>query len=161
MEVCPKMFSGLPEVAKSQPRPSMSTQTTTNTQVAGDLVALGYLNQAQVGAAASVTRAILRFQRHAARAYRMPQPDAADGERYKGPVDGNPNPETLAQIEKWKRDKKVVPVGRFRLAALADGGAGARLRQDAAAAWNAIIERVSAAGGTVGVYKVNDAQTLG
>lgn len=129
----------------------MSAPTTA--EIAADLVKLGYLDQGRASAAANVTRAILRFQRHAARAYRMPQPDAAAGDRYKGPVDGNPNADTLAQIAKWKEKGWKVPVGRFRLAALADGGSGARLRQDAATAWNAVISRVKNAGGTVGVYK--------
>jgi hypothetical protein len=41
------------------------------------LVTIGYLQADDLGNPKRVSRAILRFQRHAARAYRMPQPDVS------------------------------------------------------------------------------------
>ncbi len=44
--------------------------------ITDSLVTIGYLQAADAKNPKKVSRAILRFQRHAARAYRMPQPDA-------------------------------------------------------------------------------------
>src|SRR5438552_19151772 len=51
-----------------------------------DLVAIGYLIQAETNNHAKVTRAITRFQRHAQRSHRMPQPDA--GGTFSHAIDG-------------------------------------------------------------------------
>lgn len=90
-----------------------------------------------------IKRAITRFQRHAARPYRLPQ-DTADV--FFGTASGTLDAPTLAEIEKWKKNKWTLPLGRFPLVRLAQGG---KLRSDAAAAWSAIVAKATAAGGTL------------
>lgn len=109
------------------------------------LLEFGYIPKGKSVAVidAEITRAITRFQRHAARPYRLPQ-DTADLflDRASGTLDAP----TLAEIEKWKRNKWVLPLGRFPLVRLDQGG---KLRSDAATAWSAIVAKVTAAGGTL------------
>jgi hypothetical protein len=90
-----------------------------------------------------ITRAITRFQRHAARPYRLPQ-DTPN--TYAGPANGMLDASTITEIEKWKQQGWKLPLGRFPLVKLDQGG---KLRSDAAAAWAAIVTKVNEAGGTL------------
>lgn len=94
---------------------------------------------------ADVKRAIMRFQRHAARCYRMPQ-DTADV--FHGRVTGLLDADTVAEIKKWEQNGWKLPLGRFPLVRLSEDPA-ARLRSDAAAAWSALVAKAAAAGGTL------------
>lgn len=111
------------------------------------LSALDYLKPRKnfVGIDAEVKRAITRFQRHAARAYRLPQ-DTADV--FHGMVSGLLDADTLAEIKKWELNGWKLPLGRFPLVRLSEDS-NARLRSDAAAAWSALVTKVAAAGGTL------------
>jgi hypothetical protein len=92
---------------------------------------------------AEITRAINRFQRHAARPYRLPQdtPNIFHG-KASGTLDGA----TLEEIGKWQQQGWKLPLGRFPLVRLAQGG---KLRSDAAVAWSAIVSKVTSTGGTL------------
>jgi hypothetical protein len=87
-----------------------------------DLVTIGYLAQADTNNHSKVTRAIARFQRHAQRSYRMPQPDA--GGTFRHAIDGICDAATAAEIRLWVTKKWVLPtepgVGS-RLAAIGPG----------------------------------------
>lgn len=109
------------------------------------LVDFGYIPKGKSLAAidADITRSITRFQRHASRPYRLPQ-DTADV--FFGRASGTLDTATLAEIEKWKKNKWVLPLGRFPLVRLDQGG---KLRSDAATAWSAIVAKVTGAGGTL------------
>lgn len=82
------------------------------------LVTIGYLQAIDVQNPKRVSRAVLRFQRHAARAYRMPQPDAGGADLFGGQANGVCDPLTEVNIRKWLQRKWVVPVGRFPLRVL-------------------------------------------
>lgn len=94
---------------------------------------------------ADVKRAVIRFQRHAARSYRLPQ-DTADV--FHGIVTGLLDADTMAEIKKWELNGWKLPLGRFPPVRLNEDPK-ARLRSDAAAAWSAIVTKVAAAGGTL------------
>ena len=110
------------------------------------LIALGYLpkdKKVDKKLDVEMTRAITRFQRHAARPYRLPQ-DTPD--MFKGTINGMLDAGTLIEITKWVDKKWKLPLGRFSLKTIAQGG---KLRSDAATAWEAIVTKVDAAGGTL------------
>jgi hypothetical protein len=65
------------------------------------LVTTGYLGAGDVADVAKVTRAITRFQRHAARGYRVPQPDAGGGDLFGGKATGICDAATAAELKKW------------------------------------------------------------
>lgn len=114
-----------------------------------DLVTIGYLAQADTNNHAKVTRAIQRFQRHAARAYRMPQPDAAP--TLKHAVDGICDAVTTAEIRLWIQKKWRLPLGRFQISTLRNIGTKAiDLRADAAVAWSSIVGLATTKGATLG-----------
>ena len=109
------------------------------------LETLGYLEKKenQGSISATVTRAIKRFQRHAARPYRLPEntPDI-----FHGPESGVLDADTLSEIEKWLKRGWILPLGMFKLVKLPQGG---QLRSDVAADWAGIVSKVTAAGGTL------------
>jgi hypothetical protein len=72
-----------------------------------DLVTIGYLAQADIANHAKVTRAITRFQRHAARKYRMPQPDVAP--TFVHAADGICDEATANEIRLWIQKKWSYP----------------------------------------------------
>jgi hypothetical protein len=113
-----------------------------------DLVTLGYLGRADMQNHAKVTRAIKRFQRHAARPYRMPQPDIAP--TFTHAADGVCDEVTAAEIRLWVQKKWRLPIGRFQLTTLNVGTNPVRLRQDAATAWSAIVGQATSKGATLG-----------
>lgn len=133
-------------------------------QVQKDLIALKYLEaKTDKGEDAAdgfygraAARAITRFQRHAARVYRMDSSggikDVAAAAVFKGPADGVCNADTAKEIRAWIDGKFVDPVGRFKTKALAEN-LGGKLREDAAAAWEAIVKKVHEKGGIlIGPY---------
>ena len=127
-------------------------------QVQKDLIALGYLPEkdnkgvemADGYYGRSSDRAIKKFQRHAARVYRLDSAKAAQdvkpAEVFAGKETGVCDPATAAEIRKWIDKKWVNPVGRFKLTALKEGG---KLREDAAVAWDAICDKVAKKGGSL------------
>jgi hypothetical protein len=113
------------------------------------LVATNYLAKEDVQNHAKIARAITRFQRHAARSYRMPQPDTAP--TFNHAADGVLDEATLAQLRLWVQRKWVLPVGRFQVTTFNVGGPKpVQLRQDAAIAWSAIIALATRKGATLG-----------
>lgn len=118
-------------------------------QMQRDLIALGYLpakDEHRDGYFGPQTRrAVARFQRHARRPYRMPQPDATVGERFTGQETGECDHSTALELRKWLAKGHKVPVGRFPIVPVTGGA----LRQDAAAAWTAIIAAAEAQGATL------------
>jgi hypothetical protein len=117
------------------------------------LAGIGYLLPEDGMNHARVTRAIKRFQRHAARSYRMPQPDAAGVDLFRGPATGTCDSITAKELFKWVERKWRVPVGRFQLLTIQCGAGIVRLRSDAAAAWQRIVGLADARGATLrGLY---------
>lgn len=116
------------------------------------LITLGYLPK---GADDGIfgkgsTRALLRFQRHASRVYRVSASsklpaDVVPGLTLKGVANGRADEATLAEIKKWLDNKWMLPLGRFALKKVGDY----TLREDVADAWAALSARIKALGGTV------------
>lgn len=129
-------------------------------QVQKDLIALKYLpekdnkgvDMADGYYGRSTARAIRRFQRHAARVYRMDGAgtvqDVAEADVFGGGETGICDPDTATEIRKWIDKTWVNPVGRFKLVDI-KGEAGAKMRPDAAAAWEKIMADVEAKGGNL------------
>jgi len=114
------------------------------------LVTLGYLAKGDHHDPQTIRRAVTRFQRHAARTYRMPQPDVSTSECFRGPINGTCDDATAKEIQKWLARQWTVPVGRFRLQAInAPGTKPAFLRSDAAIAWSDIVRLVASNGGVL------------
>jgi len=119
-----------------------------------DLIALKYLKAAKVSGVygAETARAVLRFQRHAARVYRMPGPADVDKAKvFTGAANGVCDHATATEVRKWIDAKFVNPVGRFKLRKLNVAGVLAKhtMRSDAADEWEAIVKLVGDAGGIV------------
>jgi len=136
-----------------------------------DLITLGYLPKPKdpkqsvaTGVFVPATRrAVLRFQRHARRVYRITRPakpssvqeneidDVAQGETFKGEMTGVCDHATALEIKKWLDRTWVNPVGRFRLRLLKVKGVLPRhtMRQDAADVWEKIVADVASAGGVL------------
>ena len=119
-----------------------------------DLVTLGYLKSGSPDGfyGGGTKRAVLRFQRHAGRVYRMigassTAADVAKADVFSHAVDGVCDQDTAKEVRKWITNGWVNPVGRFPKTALSV--AGSSLRQDAAAAWEVLITSVTNAGGTL------------
>lgn len=115
-----------------------------------DLITLGYLTKGSDDGSydGGTARAVKRFQRHAARLYRMPQPDVTAAEAFKGSSTGECDFATAKEIRKWLGKKWVLPIGRFKLVEVEIPGVkDGLLRSDAAEAWLAVIDTVHAAGG--------------
>lgn len=117
-----------------------------------DLVTLGYLpkggDDGVFGALS--TRAVKRFQRHARRIWRMSAvtgkpADVAAGDVFKGVASGTPDAATLAEIRKWLDNGWKLPLGRFAIVKTGD----ARLREDVADAWTALVNKIKSLGGTI------------
>lgn|GEM_PF-1009002 len=129
-------------------------------QAQKDLIALGYLPPKDAAGVEmadgyfgrSSARAVTRFQRHAARLYRMDTAgtiaDVAAAEAFTGKETGICDSATAAEIRKWIDNKWMNPVGRFKLVAV-KGEAGAKMRPDAAKAWEEIMAKVEGKGGSL------------
>ena len=118
-----------------------------------DLIALGYLAKGKDNGAylGETKRAVSRFQRHAARVYRLigatkKADDVQTSAVFAGPEDGICNPATATEIQTWKTKGWVVPLGRFAIKALTTGG---RLREDVADEWEKIVTAIANKGGTL------------
>jgi len=119
-------------------------------QLQSDLISLGYLSGHPDGSYGPGTaRAVRRFQRHAARAYRMPQPDVGDSEQFGGEETGVCDQDTAIELRKWIQKGWKLPLNRFQLTSLSAPNASGKLRSDAAAAWNEIVQLVTRMGGTL------------
>ena len=114
--------------------------------VLNKLVTIGYLQRTSGSIDATATRAITRFQRHAARAYRMPPPDESYGALFTGKPTGIIDVATANHVDRWIARGWRLPVGRFPLVAIPQGG---KLRADAASAWATICGLVALGGGTL------------
>jgi hypothetical protein len=113
------------------------------------LVATNYLAKADTKDHAKVVRAIKRFQRHAARPYRMPQPDTAP--TFNHAADGVLDDATLKELRLWVQKKWVLPIGRFHVTTFNVAGPKlVQLREDAAIAWTAIVALAATKGATLG-----------
>jgi len=121
-------------------------------EIVSGLIAIGYLSPADVTNHIKVRRAVKRFQRHAARPYRMPRPDAPVSFLQK--ATGECDQATVAEIRRWVERKWRIPVGRFSISSLQlGGGAPVRLREDAAAAWSELVALADSKGATLrGTY---------
>jgi hypothetical protein len=129
-------------------------------QLQKDLILLGYLPEKDAQGAEmadgycgrSTGRAITRFQRHAARVYRMDSGKTAQDVEasavFKGQETGVCDAATAKEIRNWIDKKWMNPVGRFALVGIA-GEAGTKLRSDAAKAWEAIMKKVEEKGGSL------------
>jgi hypothetical protein len=114
-----------------------------------ELITLGYLAHADVANHAKVARAITRFQRHAARRYRMPGPDVSP--TFVHAANGVCDAATAAEIRLWIQKKWRLPLGRFHINTLNNiGTKPIRLRQDAATAWSTIVQLATNKGATLG-----------
>lgn len=119
------------------------------TRLQDDLIALGYLSGSADGAfGAKTQRSVLRFQRHAARLYRMTKAGVAadlSAVTYNGRADGTCDYSTAQEIRNWINKTWVIPLGRFSLVAVSGG----KLRQDVATAWNSVAATIKSKGGTI------------
>jgi hypothetical protein len=124
-----------------------------------DLITLGYLaagdDDGYFGGKSK--RALTRFQRHARRLYRMkadPAGNKADdvkaADAFAGSVTGACDLATAKEIRKWIDKSWRLPLSRFPLKDLTEGG---KLREDAADAWEEIVKKATEKGATLeGVY---------
>jgi hypothetical protein len=117
-----------------------------------DLMTLGYLAKGSANGVygTETARAVLRFQRHAARVYRMPGPaDVEPSKTFTGDATGICDSATAVEIKAWRKNSFVNPVGRFTLRKLDVPGAESRhkLREDAADEWETIVKSVGTKGG--------------
>ncbi len=123
-----------------------------------DLITLGYLKSGNddgyYGPIAK--RAVTRFQRHAKRVYRLAAKpplkdlvldDISPSETFTGLVNGVCDQATAKEVRKWIDKPWSIPVGRFKLKTLSEGG---KLREDAADEWEKIVKAVASKGGTLG-----------
>lgn len=128
-------------------------------QLQEDLIQIGYLPKtpkADGKYGPATERAIKRFQRHAKRIYRLKsQPGQAisvvddlqpSQKRYIGDENGVCDQTTAAEIRTWVQKFWINPVGRFALQKLIEGG---KLRSDAAAEWEKLVEQVRKLGGSI------------
>ena len=129
------------------------------TELQADLIALGYLDHTKVNKdgffGGGLKRNVIRFQRHALRSFRMladkTKVDLAPADQYTGPKDGVVNLAMANEIRRWILKGWVIPVGVVKLEKLADAETtlNPKMRVDAKTAWEAIVKRVTAAGGTL------------
>lgn len=117
-----------------------------------ELIALGYLpkggDDGNFGKGS--TRALVRFQRHAGRTYRMSSAtklaaDVVPALAFKGATSGQTDAATMAEIKKWQDNKWTLPLGRFALKKVGDF----TLREDVSDAWVALVARIKTLGGTI------------
>lgn len=123
------------------------------TDLQNDLRTIGYLTEDADGYFGSKTkRAVVRFQRHAARLYRMkslekkkPIADDIKTQTFTNVSDGTVNIATAKEIKSWISKHWVLPLGRFKLTAI-NGG---KLRSDVALAWASAALKIKSLGGTI------------
>lgn len=119
------------------------------TDLQSDLKTPGYLTGKPDGYYGQGTsRAIIRFQRHAKRLYRVKKDGTTDDVKttsYKGTETGTCDKSTAAEIRNWVTKNWVLPPGRFKLVKVG----GAKLRSDAAHKWTAAIVSIKAKGGAI------------
>lgn len=129
------------------------------TELQTDLAALGYLENIPANLdgyfGGGTRRAVIRFQRHANRSFRMLSTDKSkidldSSDSYSGLEDGIVTPSVATEIRKWISKKWVLPFGIYQIVPLAvTYGNNEKLREDAKKAWDAIVIAVTDAGGTL------------
>jgi hypothetical protein len=133
--------------AKYHKKVTVSGSLVTDMQT--DLITLGYLSGSADGYFGSKSkRAVLRFQRHAKRLYRMLKGGTADDVKsatYNGATNGICDQNTAKEIHLWISKNWVIPIGRFSLTPISGG----KLRSDAAAVWHSLRVQIKAKGGTI------------
>src|SRR5262245_62086544 len=112
-----------------------------------DLIVPGYLKAgAEDGSfGAGSERAVKRFQRHAARAFRMLNGTKVAAVPWVGTATGVCDQSTAKEVRAWIDKQYRLPVGIYQLVAI-EGG---KLRDDAAKAWKAALADVVTKGGTL------------
>jgi Putative peptidoglycan binding domain len=116
-----------------------------------DLATLGYLDAKDPDGAFGnkSKRAITRFQRHAARLYRVKDgkpDDIAQADAFAGGETGICDTATGKELHKWIEKNWKLPIGRFKLAELSDGK---KAREDIVEAWKIVAKKVIDAGGVL------------
>jgi len=119
------------------------------TEVQKDLITLGYLTGTTADGyyGGKSKRALLRFQRHAKRLYRMSSETADDitTPSYNGGINGICDHATAQEIRIWINKAWVIPIGRFKLVPYGK----TKLRKDVAAKWNILRATIKSKGGTI------------
>jgi hypothetical protein len=119
------------------------------TQLQNHLIELNYLGGTSDGYFGKKTkRAVLRFQRHSHRVYRMKKSGhAADVKKisFTGAVNGTCDYTTAQEIQNWLKNSWVLPLGRFKFVSIGNG----KLRSDAAMAFNTTKSYIKSKGGTL------------
>ena len=119
------------------------------TQLQKHLIELNYLSGTSDGYYGSTTkRAVLRFQRHAKRVYRMKKAGTADDVKtitFNGAANGICDHTTAQEIQNWLKNSWVLPLGRFKFVSIGNG----KLRSDAAMAFNTVKSSIKSKGGTL------------
>jgi hypothetical protein len=125
------------------------------TQAQEDLIALGFLENQTDNKDGYYGRAmdwaVRRFQRRAGTLIRKNKTtgkmeEIESSEVYKGKENGVIDQPCAVEIRKWLDKKWVAPLGIFSLTALSEKG---KLRSDAAAEWEEIVEVATQAGATL------------
>lgn len=118
-----------------------------------DLIKIGYIDGKADGYFGSKSkRAVLRFQRHAKRKYRMKKGKGTSTSAndvkslsFKQKPDGIVNQITAVEIRLWISKDWVLPLGRFKKTTITGGA----LRKDAATAWRNAAGKIRTLGGTI------------
>ena len=124
---------------------------------------LGYLPRGRVTGIPDedTERALIRFKRHANRAYRVSRrsgkaEDVSLHGRFSGDVDGSITEETIFELKQWVERGWTLPIGRFKLTSLAESGKPASqalrwslLREDAASLWRDAMKSATEQGATL------------
>jgi hypothetical protein len=127
------------------------------------LIHLGYLEPgSDTGVMdAGTSRAMIRFKRHARRAYRRNSRTGAFEDlrpemRFQGPVDDRLDEWTLLEIRQWVERGWDLPVGRYRFLSLTEGEARPNpryrwsiLREDVARNWRGLMQEIRGRGASV------------
>ena len=129
------------------------------TELQTDLVALGYMADKPTNKdghfGGGTKRIVTRFQRHALRPFRMDgdkaKVDLDEADQYSGEKDGVVTQAVATEIRKWIDKGWKLPVGVVALEKIEphDIGNNPKLRADARAAWQDIMQSVTDAGGTL------------
>ncbi len=136
---------------KKYGKKKVNTPETQVFDVQTDLATLGYLGAKDPDGAFNnkSKRAITRFQRHAARLYRMKDgkpDDVASADVFKGSETGICDADTGKELHKWIEKGWKLPLGHFKIVELSDGK---KAREDVVEAWKKVAQKVLDAGGII------------
>lgn len=157
------------------PRNSYSLSTMPTEQLQRTLGYLGYLQPDGItGFPDDLTqRALLRFKRHASRAYRLshkgiPEDAVTPNDRFSGDIDPSLTEHTVLEMRRWIDRGWKLPLGRFKFESLAEDGKPASaalkwalLREDAAKAWKSAMREAAKRGATLAEPYGDTARPLG